>query len=54
VVERDNHCEAYTTIMWGGLLSRESYYAADGKAVDRAEGNMCGPAISDVRWVGAV
>ena len=45
MVEGDNHCEAYTTIMWGGLLSRESYYAAEAEAVDRAEGNMCGPVM---------
>jgi hypothetical protein len=41
VVEGDNHCEAYTTIAWGGLLSRQRYYAAD-EAVDIVEGNMCG------------
>jgi hypothetical protein len=40
VVEGDDHCEAYTTIVWGRLLSRERYYAAEAEAVDIAEGNM--------------
>ena len=43
MVEGDDHCEAYTTIVWGKLLSRERYYAAEAEAVDMAEGNMCGP-----------
>jgi len=43
-VEGDDHCEAYTAIVWGRLLSRERYYAAEAEAVDIAEGNMCGPA----------
>ena len=43
MVEGDDHCEAYTTIVWGRLLSRERYYAAEAEAVDIAEGNMCGP-----------
>ena len=43
MVEGDDHCEAYTTIAWGGLLSRERYYAAEAEAVDIVEGNMCGP-----------
>jgi hypothetical protein len=45
VVEGDDHCEAYTAIVWGGLLSRERYYAAEAEAVHRAEGNMCGTAM---------
>jgi hypothetical protein len=45
VVEGDDHCEAYTTIVQGELLSRERYYAAEAEAVDRAEGNMCGPVM---------
>jgi hypothetical protein len=45
VVEGDDHCEAYTTIVWGGLLSRERYYAAEAEAVDIVEGNMCGPVM---------
>ena len=44
-MEGDDHCEAYTAIMWGRLLSRERYYAAEAEAVDIAEGNMCGPAM---------
>jgi hypothetical protein len=44
-VEGDDHCEAYTTIVWGWLLSRERYYAAEAEAVDIVEGNMCGPAM---------
>ena len=39
MVEGDDHCEAYTTIVWGRLLSRERYYAAEAEAVDIAEGN---------------
>ena len=45
MVGGDDHCEAYTAIVWGGLLSRERYYAAEAEAVDRAEGNMCGPVM---------
>ena len=45
MVEGDDHCEAYTTIVWGRLLSRERYYAAEAEAVDIVEGNMCGPAM---------
>ena len=42
MVEGDDHCEAYTTIVWGGLLSRESSNPAEAEAVSVAEGNMCG------------
>ena len=45
MVEGDDHCEAYTTIVWGGLLSRERNYAAEAEAVDIVEGNMCGPVM---------
>ena len=45
MVEGDDRCEAYTTIVWGGLLSRERYYAAEAEAVDIVEGNMCGPVM---------
>ena len=45
MVEGDDHCEAYTAIVWGGLLSRERCYAAEAEAVDIVEGNMCGPAM---------
>jgi RNA-directed DNA polymerase len=34
VVEGDDH-QAYTTIVWGRLLSRERYYAAEAEAVDK-------------------
>jgi hypothetical protein len=40
VVEGDDGCEAYTAIMWSGLLSRESHNAAEAEAVDNVEGNM--------------
>ena len=42
MVEGDDHCEAYTAIMWGRLLSRKRYDAAEAEAVDSAEGNMSG------------
>ncbi len=45
MVEGHDHCEAYKTIVWGRLLSRERYYAAEAEAVDIAEGNMCGPTL---------
>jgi hypothetical protein len=45
VVEGDDHCEAYTAIVWGRLLSCERYYAAEAEAVDIVEGNICGPAM---------
>ena len=45
MVEGDDHCEAYTTIVWGRLSSRERYYAAEAEAFDIAEGNMCGTAM---------
>jgi hypothetical protein len=35
VVDGDDHCEAYTTIVWGSLLSREKYYAAEAEADSR-------------------
>jgi hypothetical protein len=44
--EGDDRREAYTAIVWGGLLSRESYKVAEAEAVDRAEGNMCGSDIA--------
>jgi uncharacterized protein (DUF3084 family) len=43
-MEGDDHREAYTTIMRGGLLSRESYNVAEAEAVEYAEGNMCSTA----------
>ena len=43
MVEGDDHREAYTTIVWGRLFSRERYYALDAETVDIVEDNMCGP-----------
>jgi hypothetical protein len=37
--------EAYTAIMWGGILSRESSEVTEAEAVASAEGNMCGAAM---------
>jgi hypothetical protein len=34
---RRPHCEAYTAIVRGRLLSRERYHAAEAEAVDRRE-----------------
>ena len=36
----DGGCEAYTAIMWSGILSRERDNPAEAEAVDKAEGNM--------------
>ena len=41
-MEGDDHGEAYTAIVWGGLLSRESSNIAEAEAFSVAEGNMCG------------
>ena len=41
VVGDDGH-EAYTAILWGVLLSRESSKFAEAEAVDSAEGNKGG------------
>jgi len=45
VVVGDGGCEAYTAIVWGGLLSRVRHNLAEAEAVDTAEGNMCGAAM---------
>ena len=45
MVEGDDYCEAYTAIVQAGISSRKGYYAAEAEAVDRAEGNMCGPVM---------
>jgi hypothetical protein len=45
VVAGDGGREAYTTILWGGLLSRESQKFAEAETVSNVEGNMCGPAL---------
>ena len=40
MVAGDDGCEAYTAIMWSGILSRERDNLAEAEAVDKAEGNM--------------
>jgi len=45
VVAGDGGCEAYTAIVWGVLLSRESHKTAEAEPVSNVEGNMCGPAM---------
>jgi len=45
VVAGDGGCEAYTAIVWGVLLSRESHNIAEAEPVSNVEGNMCGPAM---------
>jgi hypothetical protein len=45
VVGGDVGCEAYTTILWGVLLSRESSKVAEAETVSNVEGNMCGTAM---------
>ena len=40
MVAGDGGCEAYTAIMWSGILSRERDNSAEAEAVDKAEGNM--------------
>ena len=45
MVVGDGGCEAYTAIVWGGLLSRVRHNLAEAEAVDTAEGNMCGAAM---------
>ncbi len=37
--------EAYTAIVWGVLLSRESHKTAEAEPVSNVEGNMCSPAM---------
>ena len=41
-MEGNDHGEAYTAILRGGLLSRESSNIAEAEAFSVAEGNMCG------------
>ena len=38
----DGGHEAYTAIVWGGLLSREIHNIAEVEAVRNVEGEMCG------------
>ena len=45
MVGGDVGCEAYTTILWGVLLSRESSKIAEADTVSNVEGNMCGTAM---------
>jgi hypothetical protein len=45
VVAGDGGCEAYTAIVWGVLLSRESQKIAEAEPVSNVEGNMCGPVM---------
>ena len=40
----DGGHEAYTVIVWGGKLSRESFKTTEAEAVPSVEGNMCGAA----------
>jgi hypothetical protein len=44
VVVGDGGCEAYTTIAWGGLLSREISKVVGAETLRTVEGNMCGVA----------
>ena len=41
-MEGDDQGEAYTAIVWGGLLSRVSSNVVGAEAFSVAEGNMCG------------
>jgi len=45
VVAGDGGREAYTAIVWGVPLSRESHNTAEAEPVSNVEGNMCGPAM---------
>ena len=45
MVVGDGGCEAYTTILWGVLLIRESSKFAEAEPVSNVEGNMCGTAM---------
>ena len=45
MVAGDGGCEAYTAIVWGVLLSRESQNTAEAEPVSNVEGNMCGPVM---------
>ena len=41
-MEGNDHGEAYTAIVWGGLLSRESYNTQRPRPLTEAEGNVSG------------
>lgn len=42
MVAGDGGCEAYTAMVRGELLSRESQKIAEAETVSNVEGNMCG------------
>ena len=46
VVGDDGH-EAYTAILWGVLLSRESSKFAEAETVSNVEGNTCGTGMRE-------
>jgi hypothetical protein len=48
VVAGDGGCEAYTAIMWSGILSREKPNVAEAEAVENVEGNMLCTAMQGV------
>jgi len=41
----DGGHEAYTAIVWGGLLSHEIVNLTEAETLHPVEGNMCGPAM---------
>ena len=41
----NDHGEAYTAIVWGGLLSRETVNVTEAETFHPVEGNMCGTAM---------
>ena len=45
MVVGDGGHEAYTAILWGALLSRESSKVAEAETVSNVEGNMCGTVL---------
>ena len=45
MVVGDGGFDAYTAIVWGVLLSRESQIDAEAETVRNVEGNMCGPVM---------
>ena len=40
MVVGDGGCEAYTAIMWSGILSRERFNVAEAETFETVEGNM--------------
>jgi hypothetical protein len=50
-VEGDDYGEAYTAIVWGGLLSHEIHKLAEAETVHNVEGDMCG---ADMRGADAL